>query len=289
VKPLRTYLNSSTGPAWRFHVPRIWNRSINAREIPVKRKTQNVVGVFVPRLFVVVRFLCNHFLFRGFRALPSRATLAASYSIMKRSLFTLLVVLLFSSTFANSLPAQTHVYAAAKPAKQFEYGEKLHIRGVPNFGKIDDHLYRGAHPKAPGLLELKEIGITTIVDLRGEDATTIEWEEDRLQSLGIRFVHIPVSGWSPPSDKQVAQFLSIFRDHPQDKVFVHCRFGEDRTGVFVASYRIAIDNFPSDRALKEMYYFGFNGFWHPSMVSFVRQFPSRLATAPPLLPFKRSG
>jgi hypothetical protein len=57
VKSLRAYQNTSTRPAWRFHVPRIWKCSINVCEFRVKRKTQNVVDVFVPRLFVVVAFL----------------------------------------------------------------------------------------------------------------------------------------------------------------------------------------------------------------------------------------
>jgi hypothetical protein len=35
-----------------------------------------------------------------------------------------------------------------------------------------------------------------------------------------------------------------------------------------------------------MYYFGFNGAWHPSMATFVREFPARLNTAPALVPFK---
>lgn len=166
------------------------------------------------------------------------------------------------------------------------YAEKLRIPGVPNSGKINDHLYRGAQPRDPGLLELKKIGITTIVDLRGEDPAKIAWEQKTSESLGIRFVHIPVSGWSPPTNEQVAQFLSIFRDKPEEKVFVHCRFGDDRTGVFVATYRMAFEKLPPDQALKEMYHFGFNGFWHPSMISFVRDFPSRLHNAPLLAPFK---
>ena len=66
---------------WRFHVPRIWNRSINARIFPVKRKTQNVVDVFVPRLFVVVLFLPNRFRLNAFRLVVSHATLLASNSI----------------------------------------------------------------------------------------------------------------------------------------------------------------------------------------------------------------
>jgi protein tyrosine phosphatase (PTP) superfamily phosphohydrolase (DUF442 family) len=164
------------------------------------------------------------------------------------------------------------------------YGEKLRIAGIPNSGKINDHLYRGAQPQDTGLLELKKLGITTIVDLRDEDPAKSGWEEKRAESLGIRFLHIPVSGWTPPTNAQVAQFLSIFRDSPQDKVFVHCRYGEDRTGVFVASYRMAFEKLPPDQALKEMYYFGFNGFWHPSMISFVREFPARLRSAPALAP-----
>jgi hypothetical protein len=40
----------------RFHVPRIWTRSINACKFPVKRKTLNVVDTFASCLFVVVMF-----------------------------------------------------------------------------------------------------------------------------------------------------------------------------------------------------------------------------------------
>ncbi|MGB7281898.1 MAG: tyrosine-protein phosphatase [Candidatus Acidiferrum sp.] len=203
---------------------------------------------------------------------------------MKRLL--LLFSLVLASVLPASLCAQTQTPAPAISAAHFIYGEKLRISGVPNSGKIDDHLYRGAQPRSAGLLALKKLGITTIVDLRDEDSTRIVWEEKRSESLGIRFVQIPVGGWSPPTDKQVAQFLAIFRDHPQEKVFVHCHYGEDRTGVFVASYRMAYEKVPPDDALREMYYFGFNGFWHPSMAAFVSEFPERLATAPPLVPFK---
>jgi hypothetical protein len=69
---------SPTRPVWRFHVPRIWIRSINGRKFSVKRKTQNVVDVFVLRLFVVVPFPLNCFLFNAFRFLASHATLLAS-------------------------------------------------------------------------------------------------------------------------------------------------------------------------------------------------------------------
>jgi protein tyrosine/serine phosphatase len=198
--------------------------------------------------------------------------------------------LIFSLTFALLLPAylfaQKEVQPSTPSSMRSAYGEKLRIDGVPNSGRINDHLFRGAQPRDPGLEELKKLGITTIVNLRQEDPAKIEWEEKRSESLGIHFVHIAVNGWAAPTNEQIAQFLSIFRDHPQEKVFVHCHFGDDRTGVFVASYRMAFEKLPPDQALKEMYFFGYNGSWHPVMTTFVRDFPSRLNTAPSLVQFK---
>ena len=162
----------------------------------------------------------------------------------------------------------------------------MKLRGIPNAGKISDSLYRGAQPREKGLPELKKLGITAIVDLRGEDAEKIAWERKHAESLGIRFVHIPVSGWSPPRDEQIAQFLSLFHKDPQQKIFVHCRVGKDRTGVLVATYRVALGKWPAEQAVKEMHFFGFNGFCHSSMKSFIRGFPGHLNSATALAPFQ---
>ena len=126
------------------------------------------------------------------------------------------------------------------------------------------------------------------MDLRLENKEKIAWEKQTSESLGMRFVHIPVSGWSPPTDEQVAKFLALFRDNAQAKVFVHCHFGDDRTGVFVAAYRMAFDRFPASEAMHEMDRFGFNRPWHPSMRAYVRAFPEHLQSAPVLAPFRSS-
>jgi protein tyrosine/serine phosphatase len=172
------------------------------------------------------------------------------------------------------------------PVIHSAYGDKLRLPGLPNLGKVNDSLYRGAQPHAAGIQQLKNLGITTIVDLRVENPTLRDTEKREAEALGIRFVSIPVNGWSPPSNDQVAQFLSLFHDNAKEKVFVHCRFGEDRTGVFVAAYRMAYQNWPATQALSEMRSFGFNGLWHPSMKSFVRDLPARLKSAPSLVAYK---
>jgi tyrosine-protein phosphatase SIW14 len=196
----------------------------------------------------------------------------------RNSLAVTILLLLSVSAFAQERSAAP----AVPPVMHSAYGEKLRLPGLPNGGRVNDVLYRGAQPHTAGIRELKKLGITTIVDLRGENPGLRDSEREQAESLGIRFVNIPVNGWSPPSNDQVAQFLALFRNHPKEKVFVHCRFGDDRTGVFVAAYRMAYEAWPATQALNEMYFFGFNGFWHPSMKSFIRDFPARLKTAPAL-------
>jgi tyrosine-protein phosphatase SIW14 len=205
---------------------------------------------------------------------------------MKRSLTTLAFSFLLPLTLFTQAPSQTSAPADSPPIAQPAYGQKLHLPGLSNAGKITDVFYRGAQPTELGLSELKKLGITTIVDLRGEDRERVSWERKQAEFLGMRFVNIPISGWSPPTDEQVLQFLSLLRDNPGQKIFLHCRFGDDRTGVFTAVYRMAIEKWPAEQAMKEMYFFGFNGFWHPSMKSFVHDFPARLNSAPSFAPLR---
>jgi protein tyrosine/serine phosphatase len=167
-------------------------------------------------------------------------------------------------------------------SKTHDPGQRLHVAGIPNAGKIDEHLYRGAQPQDGSLTHLRELGITTIVDLRGEDSSLRERERREADALEIRFISIPVGGFSPPAKDQITTFLSLFMGQSPGTVFVHCRRGEDRTGVFIAAYRIVVDNWTADEAIKEMRFFGFNRLWHPSMVSYIRNFPSLIDSDPTL-------
>lgn len=206
--------------------------------------------------------------------------------MVKRTFFAVIFLGLLSSQLLAQ--EKTSARPPAPVAVQPIHGEKLHIEGIHNAGKINDVLFRGAQPDENGLAKLKKLGVTTIVDLRGEDREKYEWERKEAESLGIRFVHLAVSGWAPPSDEQVAQFLALFREDQHQKVFVHCRFGDDRTGVFVAAYRMAVDKWLPEQAMSEMYFFGFNGFWHPSMKKYIREFPNHLRFASALAPLTQA-
>ena len=65
--------------------------------------------------------------------------------------------------------------------------------GILNFGKINDHLFRGAQPDAPGIQSLKRLGIKTIINLR---QTNDVWkaEESEAKTNGINYVSVPMHG-----------------------------------------------------------------------------------------------
>ena len=171
------------------------------------------------------------------------------------------------------------------PPAAAPFAQSLQVLDLRSAGRINDSLYRGGQPSDQGLLQLQKFGVDTIVDLRGEFRGTRENERRRAEALGMRFVSIPGSGWSPPTDQQVAEFFSLVQERPQRKIYVHCWLGTDRTGVFLAAYRIAFDGWNPDQAIAEMYAFHFKGFWHPAMKAYIRDFPARLTRSPALAPF----
>lgn len=122
---------------------------------------------------------------------------------------------------------------------------------LPNFLKVDDHVYRGAQPTNSGFTDLADLGIKTIVDLRDIGEHSQAEERDLATSLGMRYVSIPMQGMATPKDDQVAAVEALLNDTTSGPVFVHCKRGADRTGTVIAVYRIAHDGWDSKRALSE--------------------------------------
>ena len=167
------------------------------------------------------------------------------------------------------------------------FAEKVYVPGVSDFGRINDFLYRGAQPKDEGVEQLKKLGIDTIIDLRGELHGLIEKEGRHAESLGMRFINLPGSGWATPKDEEIAKFFSLLRERPRRKIFIHCWLGGDRSGMFIAAYRIAFDGWSPQQAIQEMRSFHYLHFWHPNMARWVERFPDLLAQSPQLASFRR--
>jgi tyrosine-protein phosphatase SIW14 len=165
------------------------------------------------------------------------------------------------------------------PPTQRQMGSRKEYVGLPNFAQVSPRLFRGGQPGADGLTALKKMGVSIIVDMRGNKSSH---EQIAVEKLGMQYIAIP---WHCPfpTDPIFARFLRLIHDNPKKKVFVHCRLGDDRTGMAIAAYRMADEGWSPEDALKEMREFGFKGphrFICPTLLNYEKRFPKHLKDNP---------
>ena len=136
---------------------------------------------------------------------------------------------------------------------------------LPNFRQVSPTLYRGAQPTSAGLKVACDMGIKTVVNVRGSD-------DDRTAAaeLGLTCEQRSMSAWSP-SNADVAWFLRIATDPRRQPVFLHCQHGADRSGYLVAMYRVVVQGWDRERAIDEMtaHGMGFHDIYQ-GLVAYVR-------------------
>jgi protein tyrosine phosphatase (PTP) superfamily phosphohydrolase (DUF442 family) len=144
---------------------------------------------------------------------------------------------------------------------------------------VPNKLWRGASPDKVGAAALVQLGVGTIVNL--------EWLLDDRQSFAeavvpgvrsreINYFRLP--DWEPlvvvaPQmvDDHVAHFLAITRTQAKP-IYVHCRSGENRTGVMVAAYRV-FNGASIEDAVAEMK--RYDGKWFKQDAAYIRSLTSQ--------------
>ena len=135
---------------------------------------------------------------------------------------------------------------------------------LPNFFKVDEELYRGAQPTPEGFRQLQALGIKTIVSLRALRPSEQQAVRRQVESLGMRWVWLPMRMYWRPTEEQVREFLAVAMDPSNQPVFVHCQHGEDRTGSLVAVYRVVKQGWRPEAAYQEALALGMAD-WNPFM------------------------
>jgi tyrosine-protein phosphatase SIW14 len=187
-------------------------------------------------------------------------------SRISRPIYLAVLLAACIGTSAEQSTKKVGVTAAEHPA------QRITIIGVSNFGEVNSHLYRGGQPKGTGYANLKKMGIDVVIDLRlsGKDA-----EKKTVNKAGMQYVAIP---WHCmfPKDRHVAKFLSVLDENKGKKIFVHCRYGDDRTGMMIAAYRMAEEGWTPQEARKEMEKFGFHKLVCLRLGPYEHDFPEHL-------------
>lgn len=138
-----------------------------------------------------------------------------------------------------------------------QWAQPMTVTGVPNLYQVSDTLYRSAQPTAEGMKNLQRMGIRTIVNLR-----SFHSDRDELGKTGLAAEHIYMKAWHPERE-EVIRFLRVVTDPARMPVLVHCQHGADRTGTMSAMYRIAVQGWTKEEALREMTEggYGFHAIW----------------------------
>lgn len=129
------------------------------------------------------------------------------------------------------------------------WAREVHMEGVPNLHQVDVGLYRGGQPTDEGWRNLEKAGIRTVVCLR-------RWIQDGQTRTSLPIEHIPMNPLSV-HDEQFARFLEIAGDPSRQPVYVYCWLGSDRTSALCAAYRVVIQGWSKEEALREMTNGGF--------------------------------
>jgi protein tyrosine/serine phosphatase len=160
---------------------------------------------------------------------------------------------------------------AGRPSRDPRWAVPVERPGLPNLYMVSRELYRGAQPEPEGFRELQRMGVRTVVNLRSFHSDRDEFEEAGLADSTFAYEHIWMKAWHP-EDEEVVRFLRIATDPARAPVFVHCQHGADRTGTMAAVYRIAVQGWTKEEAIREMTRggFGYHEIWK-GLPEYVRE------------------
>lgn len=122
-----------------------------------------------------------------------------------------------------------------------------------NLYRMQPDLYRSALPNAVQQGELQRLKIATVINFYQRSDS--EW----LSDSSIRQIHQPLHA-DRVDDADVLQALRSIREaQALGPVLIHCKHGQNRTGLIAAMYRIVYQGWSKQQALAEMRGAGFGG------------------------------
>lgn len=145
-----------------------------------------------------------------------------------------------------------------------------------NFARVDGALFRGGRPTPEQAQWLvSSAGVKSVINLE-------LFEEDRAAFAPfpqLQYRHLP--DWEPVAafdpareDRHLKAFLAAVSDMPKP-VYVHCRDGQNRTGLAVAAYRLVVMREPLDAVLADLQ--SYKGLWEGADTAYLRSLATRVA------------
>ncbi|GLH20775.1 protein-tyrosine-phosphatase [Pseudomonas atacamensis] len=164
----------------------------------------------------------------------------------------------FFPALCFSLVALLHGIAAraadATPSRPAEWAQPVEAQF--NLFRMSPTLYRSALPSPSAVPLLNDLHVVTVINFL-PDA-----DSDWLSAPGIKQVQLPYRT-NHVDDSDVLKALRAIQSAEADgPVLMHCKHGSDRTGLMAAMYRVVVQGWSKEQALKEMTEGGFGDSQH---------------------------
>lgn len=117
---------------------------------------------------------------------------------------------------------------------------------------VTPEMYRSNQPSPYYLARAKEMGIQTIVNLRGaRPCGSYALEEEACRRLGLVLENFPVSSRDVPRKEMIHSVRSLF-ERITYPALMHCKSGADRAGFMSVLYLMLQIGVPVERALSHL-------------------------------------
>jgi protein tyrosine/serine phosphatase len=151
-----------------------------------------------------------------------------------------------------------------------EFTRIVGVEGVDNLGIVKaGAIYRSAQPDWE-LHNLEKLKIKTVLNLRKSS------EKDDVETFQMRSIEVPLNVFDNIDATEFDRVIDTMNNSDLQPLLVHCRQGQDRTGVICACYRLRIDGWSLEEAEEEMQSYGFNDLWFMLSRSLMRYAEARL-------------
>lgn len=122
--------------------------------------------------------------------------------------------------------------------------------------EIEPGLWRGHAPYFRNDYdELRQLGVRTVLDLRGNQPLASFLERRRVEAMGLTYRKVPF-GFRPLRDGSDGRVLAAMQNAADYPMYVHCNIDRDRSSVAVAAYRVRVQGWSPEAAQAEAHSFG---------------------------------
>jgi len=115
-----------------------------------------------------------------------------------------------------------------------------------NLHKMDKNLYRSAMPDKKAVKKLKALGINQVINFHQES------NESWIGEANLQEIHLPMRMRRFDDEDAIAALRSIRNAQQTGAVLIHCRHGQNRTGLVAALYRVIYQGWSKEQAMAEM-------------------------------------